>query len=174
MLKFIDESDFLKVDTFKENEDGSFAWRWQDGDTTHTGVIFDGFTRTDENSNTVDVWQTLLDKYNAGLIFIQFRTPEQINEQAQLEQIQSFKTTRQQLIDSAVVTTSSSNQYDADEKSQARMNNAIAAANRKGLTSVNWSLANTATGVMTEVTLTDLEEAHELAVQNMADIWGIS
>ena len=64
MLKFIDESDFLKVDTFKENEDGSVAWRWQDGDTTHTGVIFEGFTRTDENSNTVDVWAKLWELHN--------------------------------------------------------------------------------------------------------------
>lgn len=64
MLKFIDESDFLKVDTFKENEDGSVAWRWQDDDTTHSGVIFEGFTRTDENRNAVDVWAKLWELHN--------------------------------------------------------------------------------------------------------------
>ena len=53
------------------------------------------------------------------------------------------------------------------------MANAILAAQRKGITDIQWSLADTPTGVMTDVTLADLEEAHELAVENMASIWSI-
>lgn len=47
MLKFIEESDFLKVDTFKENEDGSVSWVWDEGEgsPTHSGVIREGFKR---------------------------------------------------------------------------------------------------------------------------------
>lgn len=85
-----------------------------------------------------------------------------------------FKANRQQLLDSAVVTTSNSNKYDADEQSISRMANAILAAQRKDLTNIQWSLADTPTGVMTDVTLADLEEAHELAVENMASIWSIN
>lgn len=87
MLKFIDEADFLLVDTFKENEDGSVSSVWDEGagNPTHSGIIFDGFTRTkqvqngtiqvqtgsDENGSplfetqpvfedeTIDVWSTL-------------------------------------------------------------------------------------------------------------------
>lgn len=47
MLKFIDESDFMLVDTFKENEDGSIAWVYDEGEglPTHSGIIREGFTR---------------------------------------------------------------------------------------------------------------------------------
>ena len=72
-----------------------------------------------------------------------------------------------------IVTTSLDNQYDADEQSISRMANAILAAQRKGITDIQWSLADTPTGVMTDVTLADLEEAHELAVENMASIWSV-
>ena len=53
------------------------------------------------------------------------------------------------------------------------MANAILAAQRRGVNDIKWSLADTPTGVMTDVTLADLEEAHELAVENMADIWSV-
>lgn len=48
MLKFIEESDFLKVDIFKENEDGSVSWVWDEGEglPTHSGIISEGFTRS--------------------------------------------------------------------------------------------------------------------------------
>lgn len=88
--------------------------------------------------------------------------------------VSEFKASRQQLLDSAVVTTSNGNKYDADEQSISRMANAILAAQRKDLTNIQWSLADTPTGVMTDVTLIDLEEAHELAVENMASIWSIN
>lgn len=47
MLQFINEDDFLKVDTFKENEDGSVSWVWNEGEglPTHSGVIREGFKR---------------------------------------------------------------------------------------------------------------------------------
>lgn len=48
MLQFINEDDFLKVDTFKENEDGSVSWIWDEGEglPTHSGIIREGFTRS--------------------------------------------------------------------------------------------------------------------------------
>lgn len=174
MLKFIEESDFLKVDTFKENEDGSITWQWVDGETVHSGCIFDGFTRTDENGASIDVWQALLAKEQSGEIFIQRLTQEDRDSIALQHQVNQFKAARQQQLDNAIVTTSLDNQYDADEKSISRMANAILAAQRKDLTNIQWSLADTPTGVMTNVSLADLEEAHELAVENMASIWSIN
>lgn len=201
MLKFIDENDFLLVDTYKENEDGSVSWIWDEGEglPTHSGVIREGFKRItqeqqgtedvvvgqDEEGNDIteeqpkmvdveiDVWAKLLEKETSGEIFIQRLTAEDKDELAQQQQISQFKSQRQQQLDNAVVTTSNGNKYDADEQSISRMANAILAAQRKDLTNIQWSLADTPTGVMTDVTLADLEEAHELAVENMASIWSI-
>jgi hypothetical protein len=87
--------------------------------------------------------------------------------------ISQFKADRQKRLNNAIVTTSNGNKYDADEQSISRMANAILAARRRGVRDIKWSLADTPTGVMTDVTLADLEEAHELAVENMASIWSI-
>lgn len=202
MLKFIDEADFLLVDTFKENEDGSVSWRYYEEATAkkHSGDIFDGFTRTktvgsgteqvqvgtDADGNpvfetqptftteTIDVWQTMLNKEQSGEIFIQWRTQEDKDAADAEQQIQAFKASRQKLMDEAVVTTSDGNQYDADETSISRMANAIIAAQEEDVTALEWSLADTGTGVMTSVTLADIKEAHKLAVQNMGSIWSIN
>ena len=87
--------------------------------------------------------------------------------------ISQFKADRQKRLNNAIVTTSNGNKYDADEQSISRMANAILAAQRRGISDIKWSLADTPTGVMTDVTLADLEEAHELAVENMASIWSV-
>ena len=160
MLKFIDENDFLLVDTYKENEDGSVSWVYDEGEglPTHSGVIRPGFTRKDAEDNEIDVWQTMLNKAHSGEIFIQWLTQEDKDAIATEQQIQAFKSNRQKLLDSAVVTTSNGNKYDADEQSISRMANAILAAQRKNLTNIQWSLADTPT---------------ELAVENMASIWSI-
>ena len=200
-ITFTNENDFLKVDIFKENEDGSVSWVWNEGEglPTHSGVIREGFKRItqeqqgtedvvvgqDEEGNDIteeqpkmveveiDVWTKLLEKETSGEIFIQRLTAEDKDELAQQQQISQFKSQRQQQLENAVVTTSNGNKYDADEQSISRMANAILAAQRKDLTNIQWSLADTPTGVMTDVTLADLEEAHELAVENMANIWSV-
>ena len=175
MLKFIDENDFLLVDTYKENEDGSVSWVYNEGEglPKHSGVIRPGFTRKDAGDNEIDVWQTMLNKAHSGEIFIQWLTQEDKDAIATKQQIQAFKSNRQKLLDSAIVTTSNSNKYDADEASISRMANAILAAQDAGVTELSWSLADTGTGVMTSVTLADIKEAHRLAVQNMANIWSV-
>lgn len=58
MLKFINENDFLKVDTFKENEDGSVSWVYDEGEglPTHSGILYEGFKRfTQEQQGTEEV-----------------------------------------------------------------------------------------------------------------------
>lgn len=114
---------------------------------------------------------TLSDK--EALTVVEDIAPFDSETHEQLQAVGQFKASRQQLLDSAVVTTSNSNKYDADEQSISRMANAILAAQRRGVNDIKWSLADTPTGVMTDVTLSDLEEAHELAVENMANIWSI-
>lgn len=244
MLKFIDENDFLLVDTFKENEDGSVSWVWDEGEglPTHSGVIREGFTRTtqvqdgtesvqvgteqvqigtetvvvgqnpvlDENGESViaedtdeplmqditeeqpvyeeqpvfeeqpkmvdveiDVWAKLHELEASGEIAIEYPTQEDLDAREYEKQVQAFKADRQRLLDTAIVTTTSGLQFDADEKSISRMANAILAAQLVNVTTLEWSLADTNTGVMTEVSLSELQEAHTLAVQNMADIWGM-
>lgn len=109
------------------------------------------------------------------------KTKEQLLEEEQsqieLKAIQDFKSSRQELLDEATVTTSEGNVYDADEVSIIRLSYAISAAIDNGSTDsdlLEWSLANTGTGVMTDVTLSDLKEARKLAVQNMSTIWSVS
>lgn len=70
MLKFIDENDFLLVDTYKENEDGSVSWVYDEGEglPTHSGVIREGFKRftqyPDGSDKEVDVWAKLWELHN--------------------------------------------------------------------------------------------------------------
>ncbi len=174
MLNFIDENDFSEVDSYKETAHGDINWEYTINGTTHSGSIYEGLTRKDSDGNPIDVWQALLAKEQSGEIYIQRLTQENRDSIAQQEQVDQFKASRQQQLDNAIVTTSSSNQYDADEQSISRMANAILAAQRRGINDIKWSLADTPTGVMTDVTLADLEEAHELAVENMASIWSIN
>ena len=84
-----------------------------------------------------------------------------------------FKSTRANLLNSAVVTTQSGNKFDADEKAQVRMNNVINACTLAGYEdnfTLEWSLADTPSGVGTEITLSELKEAYILAVQNMSTL----
>ena len=46
MLKFIDDNDFLLVDKYKQNDDGSVSWIYNEGNATHSGFIREGMTRT--------------------------------------------------------------------------------------------------------------------------------
>jgi hypothetical protein len=85
-----------------------------------------------------------------------------------------FKANRQALIDAAVVDANGFS-FDADEVSIGRMASAVLAASEELDTFVmQWSLADTATGVMTSVTLGDLKLAHKLAVLNMSAVWGVA
>lgn len=69
MLKFIEESDFLKVDTFKENEDGSVSWVWDEGEglPTHSGVIREGFKRFTQVQNGVEEVQIGTEQVQVGV-----------------------------------------------------------------------------------------------------------
>lgn len=87
--------------------------------------------------------------------------------------VEQFKKSRQEQLDSAVVTTQSGKSFDADETSINRMDFAVQRAKRKGRTTVQWSTADVGTGVKVEVTVDELEEALDLAVENMDAIWGI-
>lgn len=86
--------------------------------------------------------------------------------------LNDFRANRQQALNNTIVTTTAGNQYDADELSISRMTNSLLAiANEPGEFALDWSMADTPTGVMTPTTKADLAEAHRLAVENMAAIW---
>ena len=95
---------------------------------------------------------------------------EELNAKIQLS---DFKANRQQALSTATVDANGF-MFDADELSIGRMANAIIALTGQADDYViQWSLADTSTGVMSDVTLADLKLAHLLAVQNMSAIWGV-
>ena len=64
--------------------------------------------------------------------------------------------------------------FDTDEVSISRLANALLATSAEADTFVlQWSLADTGTGVMTDVTREDIKQAHMLAVLHMSQIWSI-
>ena len=87
--------------------------------------------------------------------------------------MQEFKAGRQSAINGHTVTAGGFS-FDADEIAISRMANKILSMMDEGHTEVlKWSLADTATGVMTDVTLADLKLAHQLAVLNVSNVWGV-
>jgi hypothetical protein len=95
------------------------------------------------------------------------------SELLELQQVSTFKSSRQTLIDNAEVTANGF-MFDADEVSIGRMANVILAvlAEPDSLP-IQWSLADTGTGIMSDITLGDLRLAQRLAVQNMTAVWSI-
>jgi hypothetical protein len=92
-------------------------------------------------------------------------------DEAKAKALSLFKSTRHDSLKSAELTVNK-HIFDADEISIGRMASAILAATGEAKTFViKWSLADTDTGVMTDITLADLRQAHKLAVINMASIW---
>lgn len=240
MLKFTDDNDFLLVDKYKQNDDGSVNWSLTDGDHFHTGVLFEGMTRDievedgtesiktgtkqvevgtqdikigerpaldengdpllDENGDqvfedimeaeaiyetqdvyeeqtkykteTVDIWGKFQSLIEDGVLQVEGKTQEELI----LEQVSDFKQSRENLIAASIVTTESGNKYDGDNDSIQKMANKILSysyAGKSDTDTLEWSLAGTGTGVMTEVTFKELKEAHHLSVEYVQSVWGI-
>lgn len=96
-------------------------------------------------------------------------------EEKAADNLEKFRADRQKALEDAVVTTTLGNQYDADEQSLLRMGANIKAgelAGKQDSDIVQWSLADTDTGVMTDVPFSDLKDAYVLAAANMGQIWG--
>jgi len=150
------------IQTHETHNDGSYT----------SGIIRRYETKTravdSETNETYSPWDEL-DSSLVEWLDVEAWQEEQGAETA----LQDFKNSRQALIDSAVVDAKGF-KFDADEVSIGRMASAILAAIVEEDTFVmQWSLADTDTGVMTGITLQDLKLAHKLAVLNMAGVWGI-
>lgn len=90
------------------------------------------------------------------------------------KELMEFKSNRANGLNTAVIEISTGKKFDADDKSQSRMSNTLAAlnaANKLDTDTLEWSLADTGSGVRTEITVAELKEALILAVENMAAIW---
>jgi len=88
------------------------------------------------------------------------------------EAIEAFKESRRKKVRESTVITSQGNEYDADETSIARMGFALLAMDGEPEDlELSWSLANTGSGVMSLVILSDLKEAQKEAVKKMAALW---
>ena len=102
---------------------------------------------------------------NSIKTFVEIETEEAIKE---------FRYARATMLQSAVITTQSGKQFNADDLSQTRMSNALTAIALKGMRdtdTLEWSLADTPSGFPTVITVAELKEAMVLAVENMRDIW---
>ena len=103
---------------------------------------------------------------------LQLNTIKPLAELQAQRLLEEFRAARQESIENAIVTTSLGHHYNADERSIIRMANALLAMAHHPLDfETRWSMADTATGVMTTTTKADLVEAHRLAVEHMAAIW---
>lgn len=150
------------IQTHETHDDGSYT----------SGIIRRYETKTrvvdSETNETYSPWDEL-DSSLVEWLDVEAWQEEQGAETA----LQDFKNSRQALIDSAVVHANGF-KFDADEVSIGRMASAVLATIAEDDTFVmQWSLADTDTGVMTDITLQDLKLAHKLAVLNMAGVWGI-
>jgi len=150
------------IQTHETHDDGSYTsgiirryetkTRAVDSETNETYSPWDELDSSLVEWLDVEAWQSVQDAETA---------------------LQDFKNSRQALIDSAVVDANGF-KFDADEVSIGRMASAVLATIAEDDAFVmQWSLADTNTGVMTDVTLQDLKLAHKLAVLNMAGVWGI-
>ena len=90
------------------------------------------------------------------------------------EAVNDFRVSRQALITAATVTVTAGHVFDADEQSILRM---LGRITRERLSldtkTIGWSLNTDPTGVFTNVTLGDLKEAYDLAVDYMDSVWSI-
>ena len=89
-----------------------------------------------------------------------------------------FRMERQQLLDNAIVTISTGKSFHADEISKTRMSDAVKACELVGLTDSDllpygWSTADVPTGIMVEITLSELKEAFVASVLKMSEVWSI-
>lgn len=171
MLNFINDNDFLLVDKYKQNDDGSISWICKDGNVTHSGFIREGVVRLD-GDKAVDIWAKLQSKIADGSIAIEGETQAEI----EAKKLAEFKDSRELLVANSVITTESGNKYDGDNVSIQKMANKIISYSYVGKLdsdTLEWSLADTGTGVMTEVTLKDIKEAHHLAVEYVQSVWGL-
>tara|TARA_R110001606_G_scaffold59162_1_gene140975 strand:- start:100 stop:588 length:489 start_codon:yes stop_codon:yes gene_type:complete len=155
------EPDFIQ--TSETHKDGSFT----------SGIIRRFETKTRQVQDGTEETYSPWDDLNPELV--QWLDVEAWQAEQDAESnLQAFKSSRQSLINNATVT-SNGFTFDANEISIGRLGNAILAALNEGDDYVmQWSLADTATGVMTNVTLSDLKTAHKLAVLNMAQAWGVN
>ena len=150
------EPDFIQ--TSETHKDGSFT----------SGIIRRHETRKNVKGDNYSPWDDLDPNLVTWL-----NVPAYEAQQATSAALATFKATRQALIDNAVVNANGL-LFDAYEVAIGRMASAILAAISESDDFVmKWSLADTATGVMTDVTLADLKLAHKLAVINMASVWGV-
>jgi hypothetical protein len=159
--------------TYKQIEPDYIQTHETHDDGSHTsGIIRRYETKTravdSETEETYSPWDELDDS------LVEWLDVEAWQEEKDAETaLASFKTSRQTLIDSAVVDANGF-KFDADEVSIVRMASAVLATIAEDDTfAMQWSLADTNTGVMTDITLQDLKLAHQLSVQNMSTVWGI-
>jgi len=146
------------IQTSEANKDGSFT----------SGIIRKGEMRLNSIGGEYSPW----DELDPSLVTWLDVPVWQAAKDAEAA-LQAFKASRQALIDSAVVNVNGF-QFDADEVSIARMSfYTVALMAETDSYEIQWSLADTSTGVMTDITLGDLRLAQQLAVANMAAVWGV-
>lgn len=169
MLKFINDNDFLLVDKYKQNEDGSIGWIYNDGNAVHSGFIREGMARVN-GDEIIDVWAKLQGKIASKVVTVKGKTQDEINA----EQIAEFKASREALISKSIVEVSTGKRFDANKDAITNLSNSVIKhIGEPEDTPINWSTADVGTGVMVECTYAEIKEAHKLAVEYVESVWGI-
>lgn len=178
MLKFINEKEYNLLTLCKQIEPNTIKWQFHDGDKLSQGFFVKNATWPHRRTNEEGLL-TEIDPFVECQTLCPVFEPLNVNEYNELleaeeayELLYNFKSERQRLLDTAVVTISTGKSFDADELSINRMVNAILAAlSQDDSFIIKWSTADTGTGELVDCTLAELKEAHKLAMENMASIW---
>ena len=161
--------------TYKQIEPDYIQTHEMHDDGSHTsGLIRRYETRTravdSETNQTYSPWDELL--ASTEVVEMLDVAAWKVDKKAKSDK-EAFKSSRQALLDAATVTVNGFT-FDTDEVSISRLANALLATSAEADTFVlQWSLADTGTGVMTDVTREDIKQAHMLAVLHMSQIWSI-
>ena len=170
MLKFINNNDFLLVDKYKQNDDGSISWIYNDGTSIHNGFIREGMIRTN-GDDTKDIWDSLQTQLSKGKITIEGETQAEIEAKA----LEALKAERTALVAIAKVTISTGKRFDANEPATLRLGNSVLKhLNDPDDHIIYWSTDDVPTGVMVECTKAEIVEAHKMAVEYMGEVWDLS
>lgn len=93
-------------------------------------------------------------------------------ERAAAQAEATFKAERAAAVEASTVKVGD-NTYNASERAISRMAEVVAATTDEADTlPISWSMADTPTGVMTEITLGELRAALKLAVVRRGELWG--
>lgn len=146
------------------NENGQILG-WYDKEI-HTSIPTPNIEVSDDVwRNAIDNGHNKVDKDGTTKLF-DFRTSEEIAEQVEVQR----KVEIAIQLTSLTITSSKGNVFDANSQARQDMADALLASDTLGVTQIVWRMANNSEVL---INISELKEAHALAIQEYARIKGI-